>query len=105
VTEELEMLYPWHPWFGRQIYVHAVFEHADARIFACAIDSQQTARCLNVPAWMFDRAACVRMLRAETPQVELSALVRLKALLAECSPSTPIRQKRGIEEEMDLSSS
>ena len=48
-----------------------------------AVDSQRTARCLKVPARMFDRGACAPMLRAETPRVELSALVRLKALLAE----------------------
>ena len=83
VTEKMEVLYPWHPWFGRQVYVHAIVERSDARSFSCAIDSQQTARCLGVPAWMFDRAACMRTRRAATPQVELAALVRLQTLLTE----------------------
>ena len=83
MTELLEVLYPWHPWFGRQVYIHTIVEREDARILGCAIDSQRTARCLNVAAWMFDRAVRVRMLRAETPRVALPALVRLKALLAE----------------------
>ena len=83
VTEVLEVLYPWHPWFGRQVYIHTIAERDDARVFDCAVDSQRTARCLRVPAWMFDRGACAPMLRAEAPRVELSALVRLKALLAE----------------------
>src|SRR5216684_84747 len=39
--------------------------------------------CLTVPAWMFDRAVCVRVRRAEGPRVELAALVRLRTLLAE----------------------
>ena len=83
VTEKMEVLYPWHPWFGRQVYVHAIVERSDAHSFSCAIDSQQTVRCLGVPAWMFDRAACMRTRRAATPQVELAALVRLQTLLAE----------------------
>ena len=83
VTEKMEVLYPWHPWFGRQVYVHAIVERSDARSFSCAIDSQQTVRCLSVPAWMFDRAACMRTRRAATPQVELAALVRLQTLLTE----------------------
>ena len=83
MTEVLEVLYPWRPWFGRQVHVHAIVEREDARIFACAIESQQTARYLNVSAWMFDRAARARMLMAEAPRVEVAALVQLKALLAE----------------------
>ena len=83
VTEVLEVLYPWHPWFGRQVYLHTIVERDDVRAFGCATDSQQTARCLSVPAWMFDRAACARMFRGEAPRAELAALVQLKVLLAE----------------------
>jgi hypothetical protein len=83
VTEALEVLYPWHPWFGRVVYIHKVIEHGGQRIFRCDPSEKQTARCMDVPAWMFDRAACLRVRRADTPRVELGALICLKALLAE----------------------
>jgi hypothetical protein len=31
VTEALEVLYPWHPWFGRTVYIHEVIERGDER--------------------------------------------------------------------------
>jgi len=83
VTEAVEVLYPWHPWFGRVVYIHEVIERGGQRIFRCDLGEKQTARCMDVPAWMFDRAACLRIRRADTPEVELAALICLKALLAE----------------------
>jgi hypothetical protein len=83
VTEALGVLYPWHPWFGRTVYIHEVIERGDGRSFRCDLDTKQTARCMNVPAWMLDRAACLRVRLSDTPQVEVEALICLKALLAE----------------------
>jgi hypothetical protein len=83
VTEAIEVLYPWHPWFGRVVYIHDVIERGGERIFRCDLSEKQTTRCMNIPAWMFDRAACLRSRRADIPQVELAALICLKALLAE----------------------
>ena len=40
VTEEREVLYPWHPWFERRVFVHEVVDRGCARIFRCA----ETAR-------------------------------------------------------------
>ena len=83
VTEALEVLYPWHPWFGGTVYIHEVIERGGERSFRCDLDAKQTARCMEVPAWMFDRAACLRVRHADVPQVEVTALGCLKALLAE----------------------
>jgi hypothetical protein len=83
VTEAAEVLYPWHPWFGRVVYIHKVIEHGAEQIFRCGLSEKQTERCMDVPAWMFDRAACLRNRWADTPQVDLAALICLKALLAE----------------------
>lgn len=88
VTEAVEVLYPWHSWFGRIVYIHEVIERGGERIFRCDLDERQTARCIHIPAWMFDRVACLRVRRADTPQVELAALICLKALLAEVANRT-----------------
>jgi len=81
ITETGEVLYPWHPWFGRVVYIHEVVERGGERILRCDLSEKQTARCMHIPAWMFDRAACLRIRRADRPQVELTALTCLKALL------------------------
>ena len=83
MTESRELLYPWHPWFGQVVYIHEVAEERGARVFHCDLENKPSARCLTVPGWMFDRAVCLGMRRAEGPQVELAALVRLGTLLAE----------------------
>ncbi len=83
VTESLEVLYPWHPWFGRVVYIHEVIEHGEERIFRCDVGEKLTGRCLNVPAWMFDRAACLRVRWADMPRVNLVALARLKTLFSD----------------------
>jgi hypothetical protein len=45
---------------------------------------------MNVPAWIFDRAACLRVRLIDTPQVEVEALICLKALLAEARNRTSV---------------
>ena len=88
VTEALEVLYRWHPWFGQSVYIHEVIERGDGRSFRCDLDTKQTARCMNVPAWMFDRAACFGVRLSDTPQVGVEALICLRALLAEVGNRT-----------------
>ncbi len=82
VTKEREVIYPWHPWFGRVVFVHQVVGHGDGPTFRCSLTEVPTGRCLEVPAWMFDRALCLQ-LRAGVPQVDGATLVRLKILLAD----------------------
>jgi hypothetical protein len=76
------VLYGLHPWGGREVVVHAMIEKADGAFFSCTLDGLEAERWLEIPAWMFDRAACpgdVRFLAA--PRVSLEALSALSVLL------------------------
>jgi len=84
-TEEREVLYRWHPWFGRRVFVHEMTFKGGVRIFRCAETAQGVARCVEVPEWMFDRATCCGMAYAESPRVGCAALDRLKVLILEAS--------------------
>jgi hypothetical protein len=92
VTEGAEVLYPWHPWFGRVVHVHEVIERGGEHIFRCDVDEKLSGRCLDVPAWMFDRVACLGVRRVATPQVDLAGLARLKRLFVDAAgqASTPV---------------
>jgi hypothetical protein len=57
------------------VYIGKVIEHGAEQIFLCGLSEKQTERCMDLPAWIFDRAACLRIRRADTPQVELAALI------------------------------
>ena len=62
-TEEREVLYRWHPWCGRRVFVHDVSFKGGVRIFRCA-ETAQVARCVEVPEgrrkWP-SRAPCSRL--------------------------------------------
>lgn len=76
-----EILYRYHPWFGRQD-VHGTVDKADEVAFRCSLDGSQTDRWLEVPAWMFDRTACPEAeVLAARPFVSITALAALSALL------------------------
>ena len=53
-----ELLYPWHPWFELQVAIHEAIEKADGVVFRCTLSGSDADRWLEVPAWMFERAAC-----------------------------------------------
>src|SRR5271169_6283609 len=57
--EELEVLYQWHPWFGRVVHVHEVIEQRAGGVLRCSPDGDASRRWLELPQWMFDRAACL----------------------------------------------
>src|SRR5215469_9930455 len=57
--EELEVLYQWHPWFGRVVHVHEVIEQRASGVLRCSPDGDASRRWLELPQWMFDRAACL----------------------------------------------
>jgi len=82
-AEEREVLYPWHPWVGCVVVVHEVIEKAGGVVLRCSRDGEATGRWLELPAWMFDRAACLPMQVARRPRADLAALSVLSALLAE----------------------
>src|SRR2546423_5504113 len=61
--EELEVLYPWHPWFGRVVHVHEVIEQRAGGVLHGSPDGDASRRWLELPQWMFDRAACLVVAR------------------------------------------
>jgi len=76
------VLYRFHPWCGRDVFVHEVIEKAGGVAFRCTLDGSETERWLEIPAWMFDRAACSADTHFSTnPFVSLEALDALSALL------------------------
>jgi hypothetical protein len=77
-----ELLYPWHPWFELQVAIHEAIEKADGVVFRCTLSGSDADRWLEVPAWMFERAACPDhdQLTA-APFIDLIALSALADLL------------------------
>ena len=83
--EELEVLYPWHPWFGRVVHVHEVIEQRAGGVLRCSLDGDASRRWRELPQWMFDRAACLTVRMAASPRVDTAALIALKTCLADAS--------------------
>jgi hypothetical protein len=75
-------LYRFHPWCGRDVVVHEVIEKAGGGAFRCSLDGSEVERRLEIPAWMFDRAACAGDAHfSANPFVSLETLDALSALL------------------------
>ena len=53
-TESREVLYPWHAWHGRSVWIHQAMVKNGVAIFHCGLE-QAVLRLLQVPQWMFDR--------------------------------------------------
>src|SRR4051795_3785189 len=88
-----EVLYRWHPWFGLDVRVHAAITKLDGVYFRCTLNGADGARWQELPAWLFDRAACAGpcMLVAEpfVSMTALSALSRLLDAVGRPSPASP----------------
>ena len=76
-TRSCEVLYRWHPWMGVRVFIHAAVQRIDGVVFRCTLSGSDADRWLEVPAWMFDRAACLE-------RATLSAIPCVSAL----APST-----------------
>src|SRR5512134_4084158 len=77
-----ELFYRWHPWSGTRVAIHEAIEKVDGVVFRCTLSGSQADRWLEVPAWMFDRAACPDALHLATaPFVSVDALSALTDLL------------------------
>src|SRR5262245_22847674 len=51
------------------------------RVYRCSETVQATYRRFEIPEWMFERAACCGVARAESPRVSRAALNGLKAVI------------------------
>jgi len=81
-TVRREVLYPWHPWAGCTVQIHEVIEKASGDTVRCGFEAGAAGRCLELPAWMLDRAACFGMQLEVQPSVNTQALSVLVTLLA-----------------------
>jgi hypothetical protein len=79
-AEEREVFYPWHPWAGCVVRAHEVIEKPAGDVVRCARDAS-TARWQELPAWMFDRLACLSIRLTTQPRVDLGPLLALRTLL------------------------
>jgi len=103
ISGEREVLYRWHPWAGCIVRVHEAVEKVDGTVLRCSRGGGATERWLELPAWMFDRAACLAMRTAPKPRVEFAALAVLQELLSDAiahsdpslSSNTPVLSPAG----------
>src|SRR5262245_4022661 len=56
--ERREVLYPFHPWAGCIVYIHELVQKPTGDVGRCSRDAHATGPHLELPMWMFDRAAC-----------------------------------------------
>jgi hypothetical protein len=86
------VLYPWHPWHGRSVFVVGSLNKGEA-VFRCALEPGDCVATLEVPQWMFDPAVCYRIAMASNPNVSVEALrelARLFAAIMRAEPSTVV---------------
>ncbi|TCS19024.1 hypothetical protein EDC31_1672 [Acidomonas methanolica] len=95
-TDVREVLYPWHPWFGRRVCVEETIERGGQVRSRCRLSDAGAVRLLELPAWMLDRAACAGMRPAPDPSVSLGALYDLRSLLTGFLSSYPSETVAGF---------
>jgi hypothetical protein len=80
-STELEVHYPWHPWFGLKVTTHRSCTRQGVACVSSALERDGRLLRLEIPGWMFDRATCAAMSLAEHPSVGVTHLQALKQLL------------------------
>src|ERR1700676_498836 len=90
---EYELLYPWHPWAGCLVHIHEVVEKAGREVFRCSLSGRASGRWLEIPAWMFDRAARAAWRVGAAPYVDIAVLTATKPTGA-ATMSSPRRAPR-----------
>lgn len=78
---ELEVLYPWHPWFEKRAIVDLAMIRSGQAILRCRLVEDLAGKTREIPQWMFDPAVCCLMIFCEEPRVSVEALRRLVRLL------------------------
>jgi hypothetical protein len=80
-TESREIRYPWHPWYGRPVWIHRAFVKAGQAVYRCSLEQNLEGPLLEIPQWMLDSGVCCRIHSAENAAVDCAALQDLKLLL------------------------
>src|SRR5215813_3796652 len=76
-----ELLYPWHPWCALHVSIHEAIGKSNDLVFRCTLSGSDASRSVEIPAWMFDRAACGEARLTAVPYVSAAALSALRDLL------------------------
>ena len=76
-----EVHYPWHPWYGRTLWVYGTRAGRAQAAARCGLEPTQGSKSLEVPVWVLETTSCATMRLAESPQVDCVALQSLKTLL------------------------
>jgi hypothetical protein len=63
------------------VAIHEAIEKSDGVVFRCAVSGSDSDRGLEVPAWMFERAACADHALTNAPYIDVTALLALVDLL------------------------
>lgn len=87
ITESRVVLYRWHPWHGRSVFIFGAVTKGERAVFRCALEPADVARPLEVPQWMFDAAACCRVALAASPSVTVEVLRELDQLISAVKPA------------------
>ena len=61
------VVYAWHPWAGRSVYIHDVIERATGAAARCSLAGVAAARVQELPVWMLDTAACCPVRLTQEP--------------------------------------
>ena len=79
----LRILYPWHPDFGREVYIDRV-QFKDGKLF-CNYRLDQTKKHIakETPAWMFEEKSCSDLKISDSPSFGEEALFSLREILDE----------------------
>jgi hypothetical protein len=88
-TEFSEVCYPWHPWFGRAVAVYEVVVKEGHGVWRCGFEEERNRLSIEVPAWMFEAAACRRLQLMHEPAGSCDALRALQTLLRIVPRSDP----------------
>jgi hypothetical protein len=94
ITEHREVCYRWHCCFGKSVGIKEGVNKAYGAVFRCVIDAEEFPNTLEIPKWMFDRAACALMVNEVNPSVSVCALLDLQLLLRSASTSDMLEDQR-----------
>ena len=83
-----EICYPWHPWYGRRVWVHASIIKLGRAVAFCSLEDLQSCRVLEVPLWMLDVAVCCKTRASKPGFASTQSLRELKELLQAARPQT-----------------
>ncbi len=77
-TELREVRYPWHPWYGRPVWIHGAFVKSGWALYRCSLEQNHEARLFEIPQSMFDSGVCSDRLDAGTRFQSTRVMARFK---------------------------